>query len=312
MRHVLLLNDALLVPAAVPLREIYEIVQMWDEGREAFLAGPAKRVEAILYAGAPNVDCGLIEGMPNLKVIGCVGVGYDGLDVAWCRSRGVEVTHAYGLNTDDVADGALALMLASWRGVLIADHYIRSGAWARRETRPSFSSLTGRRVGIVGLGAIGSEIARRVQALKMQVSWWGPRDKAGPLPKAETLLALAEQSDILFIACRADAENRGMIDKAVIEALGPKGLLVNVSRGYVVDEEALIAALKDGRLGMAGLDVFETEPTPPERWADVPNAVFTPHFIGATTETVQRLRAQAAENIRRVLAGEPPLSPVMV
>jgi lactate dehydrogenase-like 2-hydroxyacid dehydrogenase len=146
--------------------------------------------------------------------------------------------------------------------------------------------------------------------MRMPVRWWGPREKASPWTRSESLQELARDSDILVVACKADESNRGLISGAVIEALGPQGLLVNVARGQLVDETALIAALKDGRLGQAALDVFEEEPTPAERWADVPNTVLTPHTGGATTEAVQGMLMLLIQNLRAAFAGEPLVTPV--
>ena len=144
----------------------------------------------------------------------------------------------------------------------------------------------------------------------MRPVWWGPRDKPSDWPRAESVLALAEMSDILVIAARPDIANRGMVDGSVLNAIGPHGLLVNVSRGSLVDEDALIAALKSGRLGKAALDVFQVEPTPGERWADVPNVIFTPHSAGKAAETLMKLVVQTLENLRLHFAGEAVLSPV--
>jgi len=154
-------------------------------------------------------------------------------------------------------------------------------------------------------------VARRAEAFGLNVSWWGPREKPeAPWPRARDLLALAAASDILVVACRASAETVGLISGPVIDALGAEGLLVNVSRGQVVDEDALIAALKAGRLGMAALDVFQTEPTPAERWEGVPNTVLTPHTAGATSGAVPKMVALTRENLRRFFAGEPLANPV--
>jgi lactate dehydrogenase-like 2-hydroxyacid dehydrogenase len=145
----------------------------------------------------------------------------------------------------------------------------------------------------------------------LEVSWWGPREKPeAPWPRAESLEALAKASDILVVAARADEGSRGLISRTVIEAVGPAGLLVNISRGQVVDEDALIEALRAGRLGMAALDVFQTEPTSPEKWAGVPNTVLTPHTAGATTGAVPRMMALTLENLRRFFAGEALVNPV--
>ena len=143
------------------------------------------------------------------------------------------------------------------------------------------------------------------------VAWWGPRAKDSPWPRAESLLALARDSDVLVVACRADETNRGLISAAVIEALGPNGVLVNVARGSLVNEDALIDALKAGRLGQAALDVFETEPTPAARWADVPNLLLTPHTGGATSEAVQGMLVLLMRNLAAAVAGEPLVTPVV-
>ena len=154
-------------------------------------------------------------------------------------------------------------------------------------------------------------MARRCEAFDLTVSWWGPRAKPdAPWPRAADLVSLARDSDILVVAARATPENRGLISQDVIEALGQEGLLVNVSRGQVVDEDALIAALADGRLGMAALDVFAEEPTPAARWAAVPNVVLTPHTAGATSAAVPKMAAMTRENLLRFFGGEPLLTPV--
>jgi len=204
----------------------------------------------------------------------------------------------------------MGLVLASWRRIVEGDRIVRSGAWKPSE-KIITPSLGGRRLGIVGLGGIGAAVALRAEAFGLQVAWWGPREKPdAPWPRARSLHALAEDSDILVVACRANDETRGLVDRSIIEAVGPEGLLVNVSRGQVVDEEALITALKDGLLGQAALDVFETEPTPAARWRGVPNVVLTPHTAGATAAALPRMVALTRENLRRFFAGEPLANPV--
>lgn len=268
-------------------------------------------VRAMTHAGDIPLTHAFLEALPNLGLIAVVGAGYDGVDVAWCRARGIEVTNAAGLNAADVADHAIGLMLAGWRGVVAGDRLIREGGWRdNRAAAPTFS-LVGRRFGIVGLGAIGTACARRAAAFDLDVAWWGPRPKPqAPWPRMAGLLQLAAWSDILVVASAANARNRGMISREVIEAVGPDGMIVNVARGSVVDEDALIAALKAGRLGHAGLDVFADEPTPRLRWTDVPNVVLTPHSAGKTRDTSPRLIALAVENLRLFFAGRPVATPV--
>jgi lactate dehydrogenase-like 2-hydroxyacid dehydrogenase len=248
--------------------------------------------------------------LPELGLIACVSVGYDGVDVAWCRARGIEVTHAEGLNAEDVADHAIGLLIGAWRNIPAWDRTVREGRWRQEDRLAPQPSLGGRKLGVVGLGSIGEAVARRAQALRLEVSWWGPNPKPAPWPRAATLLDLARDSDILVVASRADASNRGLISGEVIEAVGPTGLIVNVARGSLIDEDALIAALKDGRLWRAALDVFAQEPTPSERWAGVPNAVLTPHTAGSSTEALPLMTAQAIDNVRRFLADEALASPV--
>ena len=268
-------------------------------------------VRVILHAGEFKLKPETLLALPKLGLVACVSSGYDGVVVAWCRARGLEVTHAEGLNAEDVADHAIGLILAAWRNIPAGDRRVREGLW-RHEDRGQTPqpSLNRRKLGIVGLGHIGLAIARRAETMRMQIRWWGPRDKPSPWPRAESLMALAADSDILVVACRADASNRGLIGRAVIDAVGPAGVIVNVARGSLLDEPALIAALKDGRLWRAALDVFETEPTPGERWADTPGVVLSPHTAGVSTEAVPLMVDQAIDNVRRFLAGEPVVSPV--
>lgn len=267
-------------------------------------------IEALVIAGEFPVDKHLAESLPRLGLIACFTAGYDGVDLAWARARGLKVSHSPGVNSEDAADHAMGLVLAAWRRIVEGDRVLRAGAWKPHEKMIT-PSLRGRRLGIVGLGGIGVALAERAAAFGLEIAWWGPRDKPdAPWPRTETLLDLARASDILVVACRVTEETRGLITREVIEAVGPEGLLVNVSRGQVVDEDALIAALRDGRLGMAALDVFAAEPTPPERWADVPNTVLTPHTAGATSAAVPRMVALTRENLRRFFAGDELVNPV--
>jgi lactate dehydrogenase-like 2-hydroxyacid dehydrogenase len=284
----------------------YTVWRFW----EAPPIEAAGGIRALVVAGEVPLDRGLAESLPNLGLIACFTAGYDGIDLAWARARGLQVSHSPGGNPEDVADHALGLMLAAWRRILAGDAAVRAGAWKPSETMSS-PSLTGRRAGVVGLGAIGTAIARRCEAFGLEIAWWGPREKPdAPWPRAAGLIDLALSSDILFLACRTGEETRGMVSAEVIEALGPHGLLVNVSRGEVADEEALVAALRSGRLGGAALDVFAVEPTPPGRWEGVPNTVLTPHAAGATAAAVPKMVVLTVENLRRFFAGEPLENPV--
>lgn len=295
-----------LAPIAAFLEGSYDVFRFWE--------GPpseaAQAIGALVVAGEYPLDKALIETLPNLGLIACFTSGYDGIDVAWCRERGLSVTHAPAINHEDVADHALGLILAVRREIVRGDRELRAGGWTP-DSRILTPSLKGQKVGVVGLGGIGQAVAERCQALRMDVAWWGPREKPGAAwPRAESLKVLAERSDVLVVACKADETNRGLISREVLEALGPQGLLVNVSRGQVVDEAALIDALKSGRLGQAALDVYEQEPTDPALWASVPNTVLTPHTGGATREAVQGMLMLLIANLAAHFAGEPLRSPV--
>jgi lactate dehydrogenase-like 2-hydroxyacid dehydrogenase len=288
------------------LEKEYTVWRFWE-------GPPLEAVDTIsvmVVAGEFPVDKSLADRLPNLGLIACFTSGHDGVDISWAKSRELQVSHAPGVNHDDVADHAMGLMLAAWRRIRDGDVQVRAGAWKPTE-KTMTPSLTGRKLGIVGLGAIGAAVARRAEPFGLKIAWWGPREKPdAPWPRRESLLELASESDILIVACRATPETAGLISRGVIDALGPTGLLVNVSRGQVVDEDAVIAALKEGRLGMAALDVFQKEPTPPDRWADTPNIVLTPHTAGATEAAVPKMVALLRENLRRFYAGEPVAHPV--
>lgn len=308
---VVLISHEMLLPLQGALEPAYRVIRLWEHpDRAAFLAGAGREVQAIVHAGEIRLSRDLLSDMPRLGLIACVSVGYDGVDVPWCRAHGIAVSHSRGLNAEDVADHAVGAFLAAWRGIVQGDRIVREGRWTPAERMRPRPGLAGRKAGIVGLGHIGDAVARRVEPFGMTVSWWGPNDKESRWPKADSLLALARDSDALFVCCRGDAANHHLISAAVIEALGPRGCLVNIARGSVVDEDALISALKDGRLGLAALDVFETEPTPADRWADVPNTVLTPHTAGGTLESIPKMVGQTLENLRLFFHGEPLLSPV--
>lgn len=304
-RPAVLIMQRHLAPLTAFLESAYTVYRFWE--------GPPVEaqadIRALVVAGEFPLDKALIEQLPNLSLIACFTSGYDGIDVAWAAARGLPVTHAPGVNHEDVADHALGLIIAARRQIAAGDRALRAGAWTV-EAKTITPSLKDQRVGIIGLGLIGEAVARRCEAMRMSVSWWAPRDKPAPWPRAAGLAELARDSDILVVACRADESNRGLVDREILEALGPQGLLVNVSRGQVVDENAMIAALKAGRLGQAALDVFEEEPTSAARWADVPNTVLTPHTAGATTEAVQGMLGLLMQNLAAHFAGGPLITPV--
>jgi len=305
-RPVILIGQPLLAPLLPLLQPLYEAVPLWE-------AEGAKRqgdAQALIWAGEFALSATLLDMMPRLGLIACFTVGYDGVDLPLARSRGIAVTHGGDANAEDVADHAIGLMLAHRRWIVEGDRRLRAGLWTP-EAKTRTRSMGGARLGIVGMGHIGQAVACRAEVMHMSIKWWGPRDKpALSWPRVASLEALARESDILLVTARADETNRGMINAAVMNALGPEGLLVNVARGQLVDEDALRDALKQGHLGGAALDVFAEEPTPADSWADVPNCVLTPHIGGATHEAVGRMAQMLLANLKAYFAGEPLLSPV--
>ena len=284
----------------------YDTIVLEDAADE-LPAGIAAGIEVVVSGDQlPNA---LVDALPALRLVACFSTGYTGIDLAYLRERGIRLTTGAGVNAHDVADHAIALLLALWHRIPEADRRVREGGW--REMADARPSLRGKRVGVVGLGRIGGAIADRLAAHELAVTWWGPHPKPGAkYARLPGLLELAEWSDILIVASRADPENRHQIDAAVLAALGAEGVLVNISRGFLVDESALIGALRNGTLGGAALDVFENEPTSASEWRDVPNVVLTPHLAGFTREAGQDLPRQQHENVRRFFAGEPLLTPV--
>jgi len=306
----LLLSHPMLAPMeAVLTAGGYRVHRLWEHAdRLAFLSGPGRTIRAIVHAGEFKLSPDLLAEMPRLGLIACVSVGYDGVDVPWCRSRGIAVTHSTGLNADDVADHAVGLLIAAWRGLVEGDRKLRAGEWTLTDRMRPRHSLRGKTAGIVGLGHIGQAVARRLEAFDMPILWWGPNPKESRWTRSDNLLKLATDCDALMVCSRGDAT--GLISGDIINAVGPRGCIVNISRGHVVDEDALIAALRDGRLGMAGLDVFAEEPTPADRWRDVPNTVLTLHTAGGTLESIPQMIGMTLENLRLFFLGEPLASPV--
>jgi hydroxypyruvate reductase len=289
----------------------------WDDGwrilgpDDVHAGLPADTAAAIevLVSDGDVLDRNLVEALPSLELVACFSTGYPGIDLRHLRSRGIALTTAAGVNAHDVADHAIALLLAWWHRIPTADRNVRDGSWRGRLTPRS--SLRGKRVGIVGLGRIGLQIARRAEALGLSVTWCGPREKPGTgYARADSLMALALASDILVVAIRANPANAGTINGEVLEALGPGGLLVNVSRGSVVDEAALVRALKLGTIAGAALDVFAQEPANAQVWGRFENVVLSPHIAGYTQEAGVAMFGQLRENIRRHFAGQPLLTPV--
>jgi lactate dehydrogenase-like 2-hydroxyacid dehydrogenase len=270
-----------------------------------------KDVRAAVTIGHVGISNAMINALPELGCIVCFGVGVDGIDLEYAKKRGVAITHGREINHEDVADVAIGLIIARLRLFTEGERVLREGTWTPPLAVPPQKRLRGRKIGVVGMGAIGSAIAHRAEAFGMEIKWYGPRAKPDMRYAYEPdLPKLAEWCDILAIAARGDKTTEKIVNADVIKAVGSDGIIVNISRGSVIDEDAMIAALKSGALGGAGLDVFVEEPTPVARWQGVPNTTLTPHLGGATREALWEGSQNVMENLRRFYASEPLLTPL--
>lgn len=268
-------------------------------------------IRAAVTIGHIGLTNAMIDALPELSCIVCFGVGVDGLDLAHCKQRGIAVTHGRHINHEDVADVAIGLMIARLRFFTEGERVLREGKWTPPLAVPPQKRLRGRKLGIVGMGAIGEAIAVRAEAFGLEIKWHGPRTKPAIKYAYEPdLLRLADWADVLIVSARGDKTTENLVNAEVIKALGSDGVLINVSRGNVIDEDVLIAALKSGALGGAGLDVFVEEPTPVARWADVPNTTLTPHLGGGTRDALWEGSQNVLENLRRFYASEELLTPL--
>jgi len=274
------------------------------------LAEVAPLVRGIAGSGESKVPADLMAQLPALELVSIMGVGYDGVDVAAAKAQQVMVTHTPNVLNDDVADLAIGLMLSASRQLPAADRYVRAGLWPAG-AMPLARKMSGARLGIVGMGRIGQAIAQRALAFNMTVAYTARSGKPElPFAFVPSLLALAEASDFLVLITPGGAATRRLIDAPVLKALGPKGFLVNVARGSVVDELALIEALENGTIAGAGLDVFEDEPRVPDRLLALQKVVLTPHIGSATAATRQAMADLAFNNLAAHFAGQPVLTPV--
>ncbi|MFM8632093.1 MAG: 2-hydroxyacid dehydrogenase [Betaproteobacteria bacterium] len=292
------------------LERLYEVHDRTHElDPTAFLA-LAPRIRGVAATGESVVSRGLLAQLPNAQVVSVFGVGYDGVDVTAALEYGIPVTHTPGVLTDDVADLALALVLAVGRRLLEADPFVRAGRWPAGPIALG-RKVSGARLGIVGLGRIGEAIAHRALAFGMAIAYTGRTEKADSAYRVVPAVRdLAAESDFLVVTTPGGAGTRHLINAEVLAALGPKGYLINVARGSVVDEHALIKALKSGIIAGAGLDVFAHEPHVPQDLCEMPQVVLTPHMASATNQTRQAMADLALANMRAALEGQPLRTPV--
>jgi lactate dehydrogenase-like 2-hydroxyacid dehydrogenase len=294
---------------------VFEVHRLWQAAdREALLKQVAPEIRAICTGGHTGVktDDALMGRFPNLKIVGNFGVGYDSVDAVAAARRGVIVTNTPDVLTEEVADTTLGLLLNTVREFSRAERWLRDGRWAADgDYRLTSASLRDRSLGIAGLGRIGKAIARRVEAFGMPVSYFGRKPQAGVSYRYYSdLVALARDVDTLIVVTPGGPETQNLIDAAVLNALGPRGILINISRGSVVDETALIEALKNRTILAAGLDVFNGEPRINPAFLQLDNATLFPHVGSASQHTRNAMGQLVMDNLIAFADGKPPKTPV--
>lgn len=292
------------VPAATiaTLAQRFEVLCPADPGDvDVLVAAHGERIRGIATTGKTRLDRALLQRLPALEIVACYSAGLDNIDAEALAERDIALTNSSAALADEVADLAIALMVMARRRLVVADAYARSGAWAKGAF-PLGQSVRGARIGLLGLGHIGSGVARRAEAMGMHPRYCTRRPVAGcAYPYYPDARTLASDSDIFVVACPGGARNRGLVDATVLAALGPESTLVNIARGEIVDEPALVEALATGKLGSAGLDVFAEEPIVPARLRDLQNVVLTPHLGSATLETRSAMGASVVRSLAQAL-----------
>lgn len=294
------------------LERDYQLHRLYQaEDVEKFLAPVAKRIRGVAAYGHSGIDNRVVDLLPNLEIIACFGVGVDAVDLEHAQSRGIIVSNTPDVLNDDVANLAVALLLATSRGIVAGDRYVREGRWLKGGMK-LMHSVRGKRVGILGLGRIGKDIATKLAVFGCEIMYHGRHEQPDqPYSYYADLVAMARDCDYMIVVCPGGDATRGIVNRAVIEALGPEGTLINVARGSVVDEPELVSALADGRLGGAGLDVFADEPRVPEALFALDNVVLQPHVGSATGETRWAMGDLMVRNLAAHMAGKPVLTRVV-
>ncbi|KAG6488037.1 hypothetical protein ZIOFF_056795 [Zingiber officinale] len=313
-----------------------KLFRLWEtppERRQEFIRSNAAAIRAIVGNSHAGADADTIDALPKLEIVSSFSVGLDKVDLDKCRERGIRVTNTPDVLTEDVADLAIGLTIALLRRICVTDRFVRSGAWAtqgdyRLTTRVlgcqkklcylenlGFGNpikFNGKTIGIIGLGRIGMSVAKRAEAFGCPISYYSRSEKPNTGYKYySNLLDLASNCHVLIVACPLTDETRHIVNRDVLDALGPKGVLVNIGRGPHVDEPELVAALREGRLGGAALDVYEHEPHVPEELFGMDNVVLVPHIGSATNETRDAMADLVLQNLEAHVMNKPLLTPVV-
>jgi D-3-phosphoglycerate dehydrogenase len=310
-------KPGLLIAGELPAWDLEALSERFDlhlyyaaEDKAGLLARGRDTIRAISTKGEIGADAALMDALPKVEIIACYGVGYDLIDVAAATARGIRVTNTPDVLTEEVADMAIGLLLAAARRIPAGDAWVRDGSWKTRGAMPLTTRVWGKRIGIVGLGRIGSAIARRCEAFRMPVSYSARAKKDVPYDWYPTPAAMAPHVDILMVSAAGGAETRGLVGRAAIEALPPGAMVCNVARGTVVDEASLLDALRSGHIAAAGLDVFLNEPDIDPAFATLDNVVLQPHAASGTVETRKAMGKLMRDNLEAQMDGKPLLTPV--
>jgi hydroxypyruvate reductase len=293
------------------LETAYTVHKLWEaSNRHELMARVATNVRGVATNGSVGIGGDIISALPNLEIIACYGVGVDAIDLVTAKARGIPVTTTPDVLTADVADIAVGLMIATSRRLVRGDKYVRNLEWGQKGEMPLTRRVTGKRAGIVGLGRVGKALAKRLTAFEMIISYTDLTVQSDqPYTFVPDLTELATSSDFLIVTAAGGQASKKMVNQTVLEALGTKGTLINVSRGSIVDEEALIHALEAGTLGAAGLDVFFNEPHVPEALFKFDNVVLMPHHSSGTVESRSLMGDLIVGNLEAHFAGKPLLTP---
>ncbi|PON34073.1 Erythronate-4-phosphate dehydrogenase [Parasponia andersonii] len=294
------------------LEKRFNLLKLWTfPDKTQFIKDHAESVRAIVGSGISTIDADLISAFPNLEIVASFSVGLDNVDLELCKEKGIRVTNTPDVLTDDVADLAIGLMLAVLRRLCESDRYVRAGNLKKGDYKLT-TKFTGKTVGIIGLGRIGQAIAKRSEAFSCPIAYHSRSEKPDVKYKYYPSVAeLAANSDILVVACALTQESRNIVNREVMDALGPKGVLINIARGPHVDEPELVSALVEGRLGGAGLDVYQNEPEVPEELFKLENVVLLPHVGSGTNETRKAMADLVIANLEAHFSNKPLLTPVV-
>ena len=288
----------------------YPVVRLPETGTDTFVHEHRHRITAAVTSATVGVDAALMAALPGLKAIVNFGVGYDTTDVAAARARGIAVSNTPDVLTDCVADIAVGLLIDIFRGISAADRFVRRGEWTNARY-PLTTKVSSKRIGILGLGRIGQAIAKRLEGFDIRVSYHSRSPVQGvPYTYVDSVLELARRSDAIIVAASGGPDTAGLVSRQVLEALGPNGYLINVARGSLVDQKALVEALTSSTIAGAGLDVFATEPSVPEELLSLDNVVLLPHMASGTRETRQAMADLVLANLDRFMSNGELVTPV--